>query len=110
MQLFHSLQAGATGDVYGINKNNVVYRRIGITELAPMGSGWEIATQYGSHVTTGLHGQYLLVNGAIFESLEGILLANIFIIRHNIFRTGTKGRRIVAGALVIGSVYSYIRV
>lgn len=70
------LQAGAIGNVYGINKDNVVYRRTGITELAPMGSGWEIVTQYGSHVTTGLNDQYLLVNGAIFESLKGISQPN----------------------------------
>lgn len=79
LQFSTLLQAGATGDVYGINKNNVVYRRIGVTELTPMGSGWEVVTQYGSHVTTGLNGQYLLVNGAIFESLKGISQANKFI-------------------------------
>ena len=62
--------------MYGINKDNVVYRRTGITELAPMGSGWKIVTQYGSHVTTGLNDQYLLVNGAIFESLKGISQSN----------------------------------
>ena len=46
-----------------------MYRRTGISELSPMGSGWEVVTPYGSHVTTGMNGQYLLVNGAIFESL-----------------------------------------
>ena len=60
------------GDVYGINRDNRVYRRTGITEFSPMGSGWEQVTQYANHVTTGVNGQYLLINGAIMESDKGI--------------------------------------
>jgi hypothetical protein len=37
-----------------------------------MGSGWEQVTHYGNHVTTGVNGQYLLINGAIMESDKGI--------------------------------------
>ena len=61
-------KAGEVGDVYGVNSNNVVYRRTGITTASPMGSGWEVALSYASFVSTGLNNKYVLINGAIFES------------------------------------------
>lgn len=62
------IEAGSAGDVYGINSAGNVYRRTGITELNPTGSDWEKTLQYGSFITTGLNGQYLLINGQIFHS------------------------------------------
>ena len=62
------IEVGAAGDVYGINSAGQVWRRTGISELRPMGSGWQKILEYGSHITTGLNGQYLLVNGQIHYS------------------------------------------
>ena len=60
--------------MFGVNANNVVFQCTGITELNPSGSGFRVVTRFGSFVTTGLNGQYLLVRGAIFESLQGIYI------------------------------------
>ena len=59
------IEVGAAGDVYGVNSAGNVYRRTGITELRPMGSGWQKIQENGSYATTGLKGQYLLVNGLV---------------------------------------------
>ena len=59
------IEVGSAGDVYGISPTGQVYRRTGITASRPMGSGWQKVKGYGSHITTGLNGQYLLVNGQI---------------------------------------------
>ena len=65
------IEAGKAGDVYGINSVGNVYRRIGITNSKTTGTGWEKIRQYGSHITTGLNGQYLLVNGRIIQLNAG---------------------------------------
>ncbi|CAB4025803.1 Hypothetical predicted protein, partial [Paramuricea clavata] len=62
------IEVGAAGDVYGINSAGNVYRRSGISELRPMGSGWQRIQENGSHITTGLNGLYLLINGQIHYS------------------------------------------
>ena len=62
------IEVGNAGDVYGINSARQVFRRTGISELRPMGSNWQKILGYGSHITTGLNGQYLLVDGQIHYS------------------------------------------
>ena len=61
----------------GVNSNNVVYRRTGITALNPKGSSWEVALNYASFITTGLNGQYVLINGYIFESVQGTKITEL---------------------------------
>ena len=61
----------------GVNSNNVVYRRTGITELNPKGSNWEVFLNYASFVTTGLNGQYVLINRNIFESVQGTKITEL---------------------------------
>lgn len=68
--LLKQIEVGAAGDVYAIDSAGNVYRRTGISELLPMGSlyGWLKIKNDGSHITTGLNGQYLLSNGFIYYS------------------------------------------
>ena len=61
-------QAGVSGDVYGIGVDNAVYRRIGINMMTPTGTAWKKIHDYASHITTGLNGMYMLVDGEIFHS------------------------------------------
>ena len=70
------IEVGKTGDVYGVNFAGDVYRRTGIFELHPTGSGWQ-KIEEGSHVTTGLNEQYLLVNGQIHYSNGRYLYENL---------------------------------
>ena len=73
------IEVGAAGDVYGTDSVGNIYRRSSITELRPMGSGWQIIQENGSHVTTGLNGQYLLVNGQIqYSNNRYLKIADIY--------------------------------
>jgi hypothetical protein len=66
------IEVGAAGDVYGISSTGQVLRRTGITNSGRTGNGWQMMQQNGSHITTGLNGQYLLVSdGQIHYSPSG---------------------------------------
>jgi hypothetical protein len=66
------IEVGAAGDVYGINSKGQLLRRTGISNSNPTGDGWQMMQQNGSHITTGLNGQYLLAsNGQIHYSPSG---------------------------------------
>ena len=60
------VQSGLAHDVFGIGVDNVVYRRLGVDIASPTGSGWERFDDYATHFTTGLNGQYKLVDKEIF--------------------------------------------
>ena len=62
------IEAGKLGDVYGINSSGKVYQRTGISRSKPKGSDWKKIQNFASHVTTGLNGQYILVNGKIHQT------------------------------------------
>ena len=64
------VQSGLAHDVFGIGVDNVVYRRIGVDIASPTGSGWERFDDYATHFTTGLNGQYKLVDREIFHLNE----------------------------------------
>ena len=66
MPIIIFVQSGLAHDVFGIGVDNVVYRRIGVDIASPTGSGWERFDDNATHFTTGLNGQYKLVDGEIF--------------------------------------------
>ena len=65
------IEVGEAGDVYGINSAGQVLRRTGISKSSPTGSGWKKVHKNGSHITTGLNGQYLVVKGGQIYYYKG---------------------------------------
>ena len=65
------IEVGKWNDVYGINSAGEVFRRIRMSKQERIGRDWRKILENGSHITTGVNGQYLLVNGGQIHHYNG---------------------------------------
>jgi hypothetical protein len=61
------IEVGGVGDVYAINSDGNLHVRLEVSAANVFGTEWKLLRE-ASYVTTGWTGQYLLVDGVLYQS------------------------------------------